>query len=252
MGQVICVADPHPDFAGVLRDTLEQHGYTVHIAHSPEDLTALLAQTACDLLILDAALSSNDPAELILQIRSNHPTLRIVWVPPFGSDPEEEVLETFALQGLLPKPFFPHQIVTQVEAALQASLATDAPTWAPETIEQITHILDELVHELAADAALLIDHGHLVAYTGTLPPDRASELASLVHESLQISNRIASFLGESESFELNSFEGEAHHLYTTVVTNAMALAVSLQSPTPAGMIRLHIRRAVKAIHPLLP
>lgn len=76
----VLIADDHPIiFNGLRAMPLEQHGLViVGTAHSIAEVTAILRQTAIDVLILDLSGMGGSPLALVSQLRQEHPELRII------------------------------------------------------------------------------------------------------------------------------------------------------------------------------
>lgn len=107
-----------------LLSTLLLHaGHTVLEAKSGEEALASVAQQP-DLIVVDLNLPDMPGVEVIRRLRSNEGTVHAkiaLYTATNSPAAIEEVLQTFALQGVIPKPADPKQILAAFKRILSAA-----------------------------------------------------------------------------------------------------------------------------------
>lgn len=128
------VVDPNVAFATLLSEELTRLGYEVTTCASAVEAAEAAQTQGADLALLDMALEEPDALSLARQLRTHHPTIRLVLIPMMG---EEPVLGDDAppIQGVLPKPFFLPELPDRIQAALDAPLAGDGNGRDPEAVD---------------------------------------------------------------------------------------------------------------------
>ena len=116
---ILCV-DDDPLVRDVTQAALVRGGYRVLMAASGEEAVAVLKQAAdVSLAILDWMLPDIPAAEVIARLRALQPDLKILVTR--GHD-RSEVMPWLAkqrIEGFLPKPYLPKQLVQRVEWLLR-------------------------------------------------------------------------------------------------------------------------------------
>ncbi len=256
----ILILDRNPGFAHILAQGLQRlPGYQVSSVHSGALAwqavhDAIERQEAFHLLILDVSLTDMSPSDLVTQLRDQDPYLRVVLVPPFGQELSRD-LAALDIQGVLPKPFFVHQLKAQVRSFFERPVVTAPPTRVERLqgrLSTIQPLLQHLADETSARLAGLICQGEWVAFIGAGSPDQQTLLAQLVREHLAVSRRLAVYLDEQNGrFDLLSCVGQEHSLYVLPLDDQVSLIVAPGGRVPLGVAHLHIKRAVEGLTPVL-
>lgn len=118
----ILVVDDNADMRELMRVVLEQAGYAVHLAEDGEaGLTAQRAQPA-DLIVADIFMPNRDGLEIIGQLRSDYPAVKVLAISGGGSRVKgASYLATAREVGahrVLAKPFDADELLRAVRALL--------------------------------------------------------------------------------------------------------------------------------------
>lgn len=250
----ILVVDPHSGFAEILCKGLEKGGnYQAVAVPTGQEALQALREAEYQMAIVDVAVSDPGPAELVAAMRAIDPHLRVVLIPPFGQELDEE-LAALDIQGVLPKPFFVSRLEAQVQEFLQRSVGSEAPAGAElirEKENEIRSLLGDLCSDVSADMAALMYRGEVLVYLGS-SEERGATLSKLMRECFDLSARLAAFLHEAEPrFELTCYVGKVSSLYVLMFGQDLALVAVPGAHIPAGAIHLSIKRTVEGISALL-
>lgn len=96
MGKRILMVDDEPQVLKLFRSILERAGYTIETAICGRDAIQLLKTCDVDLLVLDLNMPEPDGFELLRELRTSMPGLRIVVISGFL---EGALLEAAGLLG---------------------------------------------------------------------------------------------------------------------------------------------------------
>lgn len=149
-----------------------------------------------------------------------------------------------------------HLIALQVQDAAQLDAELEQSEQCPERLtissEEALPVLRALEHELQAALVMLSSKGDLLAYTGSLPRERAEDFCHFVARRVESGTQAMRFLGVGEeSIDAMLDEGEKHRVYTTRVIPAVWLTVVLELRIPVGSLRYHGRKTVERLNGLL-
>lgn len=119
----VLVVDDEEPLLDVMNLLLEEAGYTVYGAQSPEQALALhdRFRDHIDVLLTDIRMPTMSGTRLAATIRARQPSIRVVFVSGYADDH----LDDPALRGrwsLLPKPFGGDDLVAAVRNALGSRL----------------------------------------------------------------------------------------------------------------------------------
>jgi len=264
----VLIIDSNVAFATMLREGLEQNGeYHAITTTSGQEALQALAAAEFDLVILDLGLTAPDGATFARMLRQKYPGLRLMLIPLMGEEFPPE-LGDLDIQGVLPKPFFFPELPGRIADALtrpvgkqtgaaEAPVAASAgakavePGPAPEQpgvttvlerisesrMSKVTQAMNTLAQEINAEAVILTWQGGLIAHTGRLSAEGATELAQIVAESWRNSARVAQILGQEQLRFEQSVEGGEHLFYSLAVAEDIILSAALRVSVPLGMIR---------------
>ncbi|MEF3254332.1 MAG: roadblock/LC7 domain-containing protein [Deferribacterales bacterium] len=120
-----------------------------------------------------------------------------------------------------------------------------------ELIKKLSEQIHLLKNETQSKATFLIDKsGQMVASSGESSEFDATSLAALVAGNVAATDGIAKLLGEKE-FSVLFHEGENEHLNITLVDGKLILVVLFDDTTSLGLVRLKMKKYVRAIADLL-
>jgi DNA-binding NtrC family response regulator len=117
--QTVLVVDDDPSIRLLCRVNLEFEGCTVHEAGSLDEARAELERGDIDVVLLDVHVGSRDGAELLTEIKRDHPGLPVALLTGSADHP---VVEGSQADAVLFKPFTLEQL-TQTVRALTAQAA---------------------------------------------------------------------------------------------------------------------------------
>jgi CheY-like chemotaxis protein len=106
-GELILVVDDEADVRGVVRRTLEKHGYRVLAAAEGSEAMGLFAQHRAEVraVLTDMMMPDMDGPSLVRTLRHLEPQLPILGMTGVGEKADIKGLETLDLLVLLTKPF---------------------------------------------------------------------------------------------------------------------------------------------------
>ncbi len=117
----ILAVDDDPDLLRLLALRLKAAGYAVETAASGETALARLTLVNPRLLITDLKMPGMDGMALFQAVRERRPGLPVIILTAHGTIPDAVHATREGAFGFLGKPFDPHELLTQVEAALAVS-----------------------------------------------------------------------------------------------------------------------------------
>jgi len=118
----ILIADDEPDLRDLLQIMLEGAGHKVAAAVNGRKASEMLLQQKFDLLITDVLMPERDGIELIGEVRSKYPGMRIIVMTAGGQIPGGDYILMAKRLGAhvsLEKPFSGQEIFTAVTAAME-------------------------------------------------------------------------------------------------------------------------------------
>lgn len=121
----------------------------------------------------------------------------------------------------------------------------------PRVAEEVNYHLRALVKELAADAALFVFGGDLVASAGTIQRARVVELAAALDTARAAMDRLGDLAGDHDGVVHAFIECREHIVYTMRIGAHGAIAVVAPAGTSPGSIRLRAREAANSIEMLV-
>jgi CheY-like chemotaxis protein len=119
----ILVADDEPDLRDLIQITLEGVGHQVAVAANGRKASELLLHRKFDLLITDVLMPERDGIELIAEVKTKYPAMRVVVMTAGGQIPREDYLliaRRLGAHALMPKPFTSVQLQGAIAAAMTA------------------------------------------------------------------------------------------------------------------------------------
>jgi len=124
----ILITDPNPAFGGMTQQVLEETGnFNVTLVTSGADTVTAAGRASFDIVIVEAALDDLSLHDLIKALRLNQPTLPIIVALPLGEEALPDAAKVFDVQGILSKPFYIPDLVSQIEEALSKPVGGVTP-----------------------------------------------------------------------------------------------------------------------------
>ncbi|HEX3730713.1 MAG TPA: response regulator [Opitutaceae bacterium] len=117
----ILVADDEPDLRDLVQLTLEQEGHQVTVTPDGKKAAQALAKGKFDLLVTDVLMPDGDGIELISDVRTKYPAMKVVVMTSGGQISRREYLTMAKHLGAdvgLEKPFNRNQLLAAVKTAL--------------------------------------------------------------------------------------------------------------------------------------
>lgn len=117
---VVLIVDDAPDNLAVLHDTLDRHGYVVHVATSGAAALESAQRLPPDLILLDAVMPGLDGFETCRRLKDRLETRHIPVVFMTGLSDTEHVVRGFQAGGIdyVTKPVRPREVVARVASHL--------------------------------------------------------------------------------------------------------------------------------------
>lgn len=123
MGHLL-VIDDDPDLAFLLKETLEAFGHGVSVAHTASGVVDLVADTNCDLLLIDLGLPDCDGKDAVRSVRAVTDLPIVVVTSRCEIEERVAALDAGADDYVL-KPFSNDELAARVRAQLRRAAATD-------------------------------------------------------------------------------------------------------------------------------
>lgn len=121
-----------------------------------------------------------------------------------------------------------------------------------QVYEQVSNILDELMGNIRAEAIVFCDsNGYPVTHKGELKGVDLPAVSSLAANNFSATAKMASMLGERNSFKFLFHEGEHTNIYLSNVGFDFILFVIFDSRVALGMVRIFTNKAIEALQKLL-
>jgi predicted regulator of Ras-like GTPase activity (Roadblock/LC7/MglB family) len=118
--------------------------------------------------------------------------------------------------------------------------------------QSIDRILSSLRAETMAESALLIEEtGHLVSAKGISSEQDMPTLAGVVLAGRSATARMASLLGEGDSFALNYLEGQRVGVYSAVISQKLLLVVVVPKSVRQGAVWVYAKKAALEIEKIV-
>jgi CheY-like chemotaxis protein len=117
----ILVVDDEDMVRNLIRTVLKEAGYTVWVARDGNEASKLLSQWAFDLMITDIAMPEKAGTVLIQEVRTHHPTIRIIAISgAMTAQPGIylRMANSLGADYILAKPFLPADLLQLVKRAL--------------------------------------------------------------------------------------------------------------------------------------
>lgn len=114
---VILVADDDEDFAAIMREVLEECGYTVLLAHDGQQALDCVLAGNIDILLLDMHMPLLSGIEVYLELKKQHKAVPTIIVTAYAKEEVRSIslLESLSIRGCISKPFDPEELINSIE-----------------------------------------------------------------------------------------------------------------------------------------
>ena len=157
----ILLVDDDPGLLRLLSIRLRAEGYEVEAVESAHKALATVGRFAPDLVVTDLRMDKMDGIELLKELQTRSPGLRVVIITAHGTIPDAVVATQSGAFGFLTKPIDKDELMATVEKALRVSGSVDVDEdWAADIITRnqgMREILNQARMVAATDARVLIN-----------------------------------------------------------------------------------------------
>ena len=156
----ILLVDDDPSLLRLLSIRLRAEGYDVEAVESAHKALASVGRFAPGLVVTDLRMDKMDGIELLKELQTRSPGLRVVIMTAHGTIPDAVVATQSGAFGFLTKPIDKDELLATVETALRVSGSADVDEgWAADIITRnqgMREILDQARLVAATNASVLI------------------------------------------------------------------------------------------------
>lgn len=235
----VLVATPHQAFGELLRLSLEEEGrFRARLVHSAHEAAGTLSAPDYQIAILDGDLPDMSLSELVSQLKSGLPSLKLILIPP-ENDPKHPALAGVAYHGYLLRPFYQPDLMALMENLVNGnhkSSAAGLPDWLN------ARLFDAELALTNARGGLLVTQTGASLPSGDLPETTALELQAAAERALTGSERT-----DLVRFVRLPGQSKDHLFYITLVADDLALALTYTVGTPLSKVRLQAAQIVAAL-----
>jgi len=156
----ILLVDDDPGLLRLLSIRLRAEGYEVEAVESAHKALATLNRYSPDLVITDLRMDKMDGIQLLKELQTRSPGLRVVIVTAHGTIPDAVNATQHGAFGFLTKPIDKDELMTLVERALKVSGTVEVDEdWSAEIItrnQSMKEVMQQAKMVAATDARVLI------------------------------------------------------------------------------------------------
>lgn len=221
------VVDDDTVLARVMQRVLTRSGWSVHVAHTPDEALRVLGSARLDVAVVDYDLAHQDGIELLRRFLADQPGCVRILATARRDFPVDDLVNVTQVARVLRKPFGPDKLLAVVDDALASALdvrrralESDRDAWSSERLAldavlstpmAVLH-LQPIVRRAADGGVVTVAHEALLRPRHELFPtplhlleaverhDRVGALGSLV---FRLARPIAERLPEHERLFLN-------------------------------------------------
>ncbi len=156
----ILLVDDDPGLLRLLSIRLRAEGYEVEAVESAHKALGILHRFSPDLVITDLRMDKMDGIELLRELQTRSPGLRVIIVTAHGTIPDAVTATQHGAFGFLTKPIEKEELMSLVERALKVSGTAEVDeSWAAEIItrnQAMKEVMQQTKMVAATDARVLI------------------------------------------------------------------------------------------------
>ena len=263
----VLVVTPNTGFGELVCQIITESGhYALSLSTNKKDAAKKAEDENPALIILETDLNGNHVGGLVDSFRENNPDLLLILITPEGA-PEETSFDEMEPDGVLAKPVYLPDLVSQVEYVIQNSGLKNldrartkpifskppqhvieeeeenvpAPEWLSD-VNQVAQYLTRLSLESASQASLITKGDQIWAYAGELSRPAAEELALNVAAHFEDGggSDLARFIRLEET-------GGEYMLYATGLGGEYVLATVFDAEMPFSKIRSQASNLASAL-----
>ncbi len=157
----ILLVDDDPGLLRLLSIRLRAESYEVEAVESAHKALAALNRFSPDLVVTDLRMDKMDGIELLKELQTRSPGLRVVIITAHGTIPDAVLATQSGAFGFLTKPIDKDELMQTVERALRVSGSVEVnEDWASDIItrnQAMKEILNQAKMVAATDARVLIN-----------------------------------------------------------------------------------------------
>ena len=157
----ILLVDDDPGLLRLLSIRLRSEGYEIEAVESAEAALAVVNRFTPDLVISDLRMDKMDGIELLKELQTRSPGLRVVIVTAHGTIPDAVVATQGGAFGFLTKPIDKDELMETVEKAMKVSGSVEVEEgWASEIVTRnpaMKELLNQASMVAATDARVLVN-----------------------------------------------------------------------------------------------
>jgi len=123
----VLLVEDEATLAHIIKDTLDQQGFTIHIAHDGEEGLRHFFSLHPDILVADVMMPRMDGFELVRRIRQQDPHIPVLFLT--ARTATEDVVHGFELgaNDYLRKPFGMQELIIRLKALIGRACISPAP-----------------------------------------------------------------------------------------------------------------------------
>jgi two-component system, OmpR family, response regulator len=119
----IVVVDDHEEICELVKQYLEQHGFTVTIADSGAALRHVLERQTVDLIVLDIMMPGEDGLSVCRNLRSSS-RIPVIFLTALAEEIDRVIGLELGADDYLVKPFSPRELLARTRAVLRRAINT--------------------------------------------------------------------------------------------------------------------------------
>ncbi len=120
----LLITDDREGIRHLLKEALEESGYTVYTAASGQETLNTLRSREIDLVFLDLKMSGMDGLETLMAIKKTLPPTKVVMMTAYEDKDMIKEAARWGASGYISKPFDLEEIKRVVERELHKSIAS--------------------------------------------------------------------------------------------------------------------------------
>ncbi len=249
----ILIVDDEEKVAFFLRESLEELGQhvVVEAARSAEEALEKIESQPFHLVISDLRMPGIDGLQFLGKVKQGNPDARLILMTAYGSDEVEADARRLEIYKYITKPFHVSDLVDVARDALAGVAVSQKGmlVLSDEQFEEINKLLGNLRFEVGAQCVLLADlAGQIVCEVGITEGLGTGTLMPLISGGFTTAFKMAQYLKDKETFNLNFYEGRNFDIYSTSVGDNLLLTLVFdrrKQPSRIGMVQLYAKRTVR-------
>lgn len=249
----ILIVDDEEKVVFFLRESLEELGQnvTVGAAKSAEEALEKIEAQRFDLVISDLRMPGIDGLKLLEEIKERNPETRLILMTAYGSDEVEAEARRLEIYEYITKPFHVSDLIEVARDALADVAVSEEGilVLSDDQFQEINRSLANLRFEVGAQCVLLADlAGQVISEVGITEGLDTGTFMPLIAEGFTTVFKMAQYLQDEETFNLNFYEGKQYDIYSTSAGENLFLTLVFDKTKQAsriGMVWLYAKRTIQ-------